>query len=677
MAGRAPRTGPAASRVRRGYTIRDQVALRRLSGYAVSADGSGIALRITSARPGSNRLDSTIWLMDGDGAGLRKLKGSGREGNPVFGPDGSLFYLTGPRGKERQVVRLAPGADAPEAVTASPIDIDTFVLSRDGSSVAFSAMVFPGTGPDTLAVTAARLKEHDAQPQTGRVYDQLMVRHWDEWRDGRRRHVFVQSVAGGPAVDVMPDMDADSPVKPFGGNEHYTFTPDGTGVVFTARDAGREEAWSTDLDLFLAPGNASESPRKLTTENPATDTDPSFSPDGRTLAYLAMDRPGFESDKQTVLLRAWPDGATRRLTDHWDRSVDCLAWSADGRTLYLNAQDTGQRGLFAIDVESGRVTSLVGRGHVGQPFAQGGRIYYVNASLAGPGDLYVLEDGHERRLTRLNERPLRGVALGEAEQFSFPGWNGETVHGHVLKPANFDPAKRYPVAFIIHGGPQGSFSNDWSYRWNPQVFAGAGYAAVFIDFHGSTGYGQGFTDSISGDWGGKPLEDLQQGWAYALARYPFLDPDRAAALGASFGGFMVNYIAGVWNEPWKALVSHDGNLDEHFAYYATEELWFPEWEHGGVPWEHRAEYAKHNPVDHIAEWRVPTLVIHGQLDYRVSDIEGLAMFTALQRRGIPSRLLYFPDENHWVLKPQNSVQWHDTVLGWLAQWLGAEGPTDA
>jgi len=302
------------------------------------------------------------------------------------------------------------------------------------------------------------------------------------------------------------------------------------------------------------------------------------------------------------------------------------------------------------------------------------RLFYVLDSLDGPADLYSVVGGRHRRLTRLNAATMRRIALGEAEQFSFAGWNGETVYGYLVRPADFDPARKYPIAFIIHGGPQGSAGNDWHYRWNPQVYAGAGYAVVQIDFHGSIGYGQAFTDAIRGDWGGKPLEDLKKGFAAALERYPFLDPARACALGASFGGYMINWIAGVWNEPWRCLVSHDGNIDERFAYFATEELWFPEWEHGGPPWEHPAGYAKHNPVDHVAAWRVPTLVIHGALDYRVSDVEGLAMFTALQRRGVPSRLLYFPDENHWVLKPDNSVLWHETVLEWLDRWTAEESP---
>jgi dipeptidyl aminopeptidase/acylaminoacyl peptidase len=656
----------------RPYTIHDQVALRRLEGFAVSPDGRRLVLQVASAARGKNRLDTHLWSVDAGGTGLRRLTTTGgRNTQPAFAPDGeSVYFLAGPRGGERQVMRLPLDGGKPVPVTTSPIDIDSFRLSRDGTRLAFSAMVFPG-GPDTLAATAERLKAVAKRPATGRIHDRLFVRHWDEWKTGRRRHVFVQPVGGGPAVDVMPAMDADAPSKPFGSRDEYTFTPDGTGIVFTARDAGREEAWSTDLDLFVAPVDASTPPRKLTTTNRATDTHPSFSPDGTQLAYLAMDRPVYEADKLTVILRGWPDGAERRLTDHWDRSVEAFEWSADGKTLYAVADDVGQRGLFAIDVASGSVTSLVGRGHVSHVRVAGEVVYFVQDSLEAPADVYALESGRQRTITRLNAARMRGVAVGKAEQFSFAGWNNETVHGYLVEPVDFDPARTHPIAFLVHGGPQGSMANDWHYRWNPQVYAGAGYAVVMIDFHGSTGYGQAFTDSIRDDWGGKPLEDLKKGFAAALDRYPFLDRTRAAALGASFGGYMINLMAGVWNEPWRCLVSHDGNLDERFAYFATEELWFPEWEHGGTPWENPAGYAKHNPVDHIADWRVPTLVIHGALDYRVSEIEGLAMFTALQRRGVPSRLLHFPDENHWVLKPDNSVLWHETVLDWLNQWTRA------
>ena len=353
MADRRPKE-QSGRRRRRPYTIRDQVGLRRLEGFVVSPDGRRLVLQIAAAARGKNRLDTNLWSVDADGTGLRRLtRSGGRNTGPLFAPDGrSVYYLAGPRSGERQVMRQALDDGTAVQVTASPIDVESFRLSRDGTRLAFSAMVFPGD-PDTLTDTAAKLKEEAARPTSGQVHDRLFVRHWDEWKTGRRRHVFVQAVAGGSPVDVMAAMDADGPSKPFGGPDEYTFTPDGSAIVFTARDAGREEAWSTDLDLFVAPIDAGSPPRKLTTANRATDTYPSFSPDGTMLAYLAMDRPGYEADKLTVVVRDWPDGPERRLTDGWDRSVDTLEWSPDGRTLYVTAGDVGQTGLFALDVADG------------------------------------------------------------------------------------------------------------------------------------------------------------------------------------------------------------------------------------------------------------------------------------------------------------------------------------
>ncbi|MBD3414882.1 MAG: prolyl oligopeptidase family serine peptidase, partial [Candidatus Aminicenantes bacterium] len=298
------------------------------------------------------------------------------------------------------------------------------------------------------------------------------------------------------------------------------------------------------------------------------------------------------------------------------------------------------------------------------------QIIFSMDHLKSPTELYsaTLDGNRISPLTQINKQNVGQALMGEYEQFTFKGWKDETVYGMIVKPIDFDPKIKYPVAFLIHGGPQGSFGNHFHYRWNPQVYAGAGYAAVMVDFHGSVGYGQDFTDSIRGDWGGKPLEDLKKGLQAALKRHPWMDGNRVAALGASFGGFMINWIAGNWPDRFLCLVNHDGNLDERFAYYATEELWFPEWDHQGTPWTNPQEYEKHNPVNYVQNWKTPMLVIHGAYDFRVVETQGLATFNALQRQGIPSKLLYFPDENHWVLKPHNSIQWHETVLSWLNQW---------
>ncbi len=661
---------PAPAAKARPYTVQDQVNLRRLLGFAVSPDGATVVLvvRATDYEANKGRID--LWRVRRDGTELRQLTSHpSPDTDPVFAPDGKSVYFLSARGETGQIFNLPLEGGEPTQVTKAAVDVNAFVLSPDGKTIAFAADVFPDCKEaDTLACTEKRLAEQAKKKTTGKIYDQLMFRHWDTWKDGRRSHIFVQPVAGGAAKDLMPKLAADAPVKPFGGSEQFTISPDNKQLVFTARDVGREEAWSTDLDLFSVPMDGSAAPKKLTTTNRATDTNPVFSPDGKTLAYLAMARPGFEADKLTIILRNVADGKERRLTDAWDRSPDTLQWSPDGKSILVNAWDIGQLSAFSIDVASAKVTTLVGAGHVSSLVVAGPSLFYAQDSLNGPSDLYLLEGGKSAQLTRLNEDAMKGVKLGAAEQFSFPGWNGDKVYGYVVKPVDFDPKKKYPIAFLIHGGPQGSFGNDWHYRWNPQVYAGKGYAAVMIDFHGSVGYGQTFTDGIRGDWGGKPLEDLQKGYAAALEKYPFLDKGRACALGASYGGFMVNWMAGVWSDPWRCFVTHDGNLDETFAYYATEELWFPEWEHGGTPWEQHMGFAKHNPIDHVAKWKVPTLVVHGGKDYRVVDIEGLATFTALQRRGIPSKLLYFPDENHWVLKPQNSVLWHDTVFEWMDQW---------
>jgi dipeptidyl aminopeptidase/acylaminoacyl peptidase len=408
----------------------------------------------------------------------------------------------------------------------------------------------------------------------------------------------------------------------------------------------------------------------LTADNPAWDGQPAFSPDGSTLAYLAMDRPGYESDRFHLVLLDLKSGAKRPLTQNFDRSIGSFAWSQDGRMLFATTDHLGQHPLWSIDAMSGRAAAITGEGEV-EGFSVGRqKIIYSLSNLAHPADLYAVgfSGGKPQPLTHVNQELLAERALGEYEQFSFPGWNAENVFGYVVKPAHFKRDQRYPVALVVHGGPEGSLANLWHWRWNAQVFAGAGFGVVMIDFHGSTGYGQAFTDSIGGDWGGKPLEDLKRGLAAALERYPWLDGERACALGGSYGGYMMNWIAGQWPDRFKCLVSHDGIFDNRSMYYSTEELWFPEWEMGGPEYRNPAGYAKFNPVDGVANWKTPTLVIHGQRDYRVPYEQGLAVFTALQRRGVPSELLYFPDENHWVLKPANSVQWYDTVLAWLERW---------
>lgn len=651
------------------FSVHDMLAMDRISEPQVSPDGKWIVFTLRKTDLEANRGRTDIWLVDVEGKNLKQLTSHpAGDFNPQWSSCGKYVWFLSTRSGSSQVWGI--GIDGGEArqFTDLPLDVSNLVVSPYSKHLAFTMEVFVGTTPSQ---TKASLDELENRKASGRIYDRLFIRHWDTWKDGRRSHLFVMPIGGGDPVDVMAQMDADTPSKPFGGIEELAFTPDGKGIVFTAKDVGREEAWSTDHDLYYAPLDGSQPARCLTEANRAWDTQPAFSPDGKTMAYLAMSRPGYEADRFRVVLYNWQDGSTRVLTENWDRSPGSLCWSGDGKTILVTADNLGQTSLFAIDVKTGAVRTVVRDGTVGSPAVAGKRIVYALDHLKSPVELWsVNPDGSDAKpITQLNAEKLAKARMGDFEQFTFAGWNNETVYCYVVKPVDFDPGKKYPVAFLIHGGPQGSFGNHFHYRWNPQAYAGAGYAAVMVDFHGSTGYGQAFTDAIRGDWGGKPLVDLQKGLAAALARYPWMDGERVGALGASFGGYMINWIAGNWNEAFKCLVSHDGNLDERLAYFDTEELWFPEWDHEGTPWTNPQGYEKHNPINFVQNWKTPILVIHGALDFRVVETQGISTFTAAQRLGIPSKFLYFPDENHWVLKPHNSILWHETVIGWLDQWL--------
>jgi len=661
---------PAVAQQMHPFSIHDMLAMDRISDSQVSPDGQWIAFVVRTTDLEANRGRTDLWLVGRDGAGLRPLTSHpDSDSNPRWGPDSRSVWFLSSRSGSSQVWRIAIDGGEARQMTVEPLDVGNLIVSPDGRHIGFTMEVFPDA--PTAQATKDRLDAIAKRKDSGRVYERVLVRHWDTWKDGRRSHLFVRPAEGGQAVNVMAGMDADTPSIPFGGPEEMTFSPDGRGVVFSAKDVGREEAWSTNFDLFYSPIDGSQAPKCLTQENEALDTHPVFSPDGKTLAYLAMSRPGYESDQFQIVLMDWPGGSKRVLTDKWDRSPSSIGFAAHGRTLYATAANLGQRSLFSIDVDNGQVETIVREGSVHGFSAADGRIVYALSNMRSPAELYSVRPNGAgvQQLTDINRAKVAAAKMGDYEQFTFAGWNGETVHAYVVKPVDFDPARKYPVAFLIHGGPQGSFGNVFHYRWNPQAYAGAGYAAVMVDFHGSTGYGQAFCDSIRGDWGGKPLADLQKGLAAALERYRWMDGDRVGALGGSFGGYMVNWIAGNWPDRFRCLVNHDGNIDERMAYFDTEELWFPEWDHVGTPWENPEGYEKHNPVRFVQNWKTPMLVIHGAQDFRVVDTQGLGTFNALQRRGIPSKLLYFPDEGHWVLKPQNSIQWHDTVLAWLDRWL--------
>ncbi|MBU1385017.1 MAG: S9 family peptidase, partial [Alphaproteobacteria bacterium] len=571
------------------FTWQDMIRANRLGDPQVSPDGRWVVYSVTTTDVEANRRAGSLYILDlqaGDGEGRRLAISEGGANTARWGSDGKLYFLSGRSGSS-QVWRAAADGTGPVQVTDLPVDVNAYRLSRDAAKIVVSLAVFPSCAD--LACTVDRQKAEAEGKSTGQVYDRMFVRHWDTWNDGTQNHLFVVNTDGsGEPVWVTKGFDGDTPSKPFGDESEFTFTPEGDAVVFSARLAGQSEPWSTNFDLWRSNGLSGDGTfENLTDDNDAWDTGPVFSPDGRTLAYRAMARPGFEADKYAIVLRDVASGRVRQIAANWDRSADSLQWSADGTTLYTTAGDVGQTRLFAIDVTGGSVVPITGEGHVSAFQQTPSGFVYAQDSLTRPSELFVKTfRGREmpRRITDVNPQ-LDDKAFGEAEQFAFPGWNGETVHGYVIKPANYVEGQKYPVAFLIHGGPQGSFGNSWSYRWNPSSYAGAGYAVVMIDFHGSTGYGQAFTDAISQHWGDRPLEDLQKGWAAAQQRYSFLDGDNACALGASYGGYMINWIAGNWPGEFDCLVNHDGVFDTFGMGYSTEELWFTEWEYGSTPWE--------------------------------------------------------------------------------------------
>jgi len=656
------------------FTADHLVMIDRIGAPAVSPDGRSViyAVRHTDLEADRGRYDLWSSPLSGGGA-VRLTTHSANDTSPAWSPDGQHILFLSNRGGNTQVWRLPAGGGEAQAVTDLPLDVSTFRISPTGDHLVVSMSVYLDC--EDLACTEEKIAAKADSKVSAKHYDRLFMRHWDHWLDEIRSQLFSitldeDGIATGTPMRLTM-LDADVPSRIWGGHEEYAISPDGQTLFFTARLRNAQEPTSTNFDIYKTSLSTPAAVENLTQANEAWDTAPIVSPDGTLLAYKAMSRPGFEADQYQIIVRDLGTGNIKSLTENWDRSPSSIAFAPDGQSILAVAQDVGHRTLWRFGLDGGEPVKLVDGGSVGSIDVVGDDIVYAMSSLTSPSELYVLDTdtSTNRKITDVSSRTLAGVEMGDYEQFSFEGWGGATVYGFVVKPAGFEEGESYPVAFLIHGGPQGSFSNNFHYRWNPQTYAGQGFAVVMIDFHGSTGYGQAFTDSISGDWGGKPLEDLKLGLSAALEEYNFLDGERVCALGASYGGYMINWIASQWPERFRCLVNHDGIFDNRSMYYATEELWFPEWEHGGPYFENPEGHERHNPALYVDQWKTPMLVIHGELDFRVPVTQGIMTFTALQRQGIESRFLYFPDENHWVLKPHNSIHWHEQVNAWLHQYL--------
>ncbi|MBI3668146.1 MAG: S9 family peptidase [Acidobacteria bacterium] len=649
------------------FDIKGLLKLARISDPQLSPNGKTVVFAVETVDLEANTRPSHIYTVPLAGGEARRITSEGASNTrPRWSPDSRRLALVSNRSGSSQVWTMDPDGRNPKQVTNLSTEASGVLFSPDGKNLAFVSFVFPDC-PDE-ACNKARLETRAKSKVKARLYTSLLYRHWDRWDDGRRPHIFAIPVEGGVARDLTPGP-RDAPTFQLGGPDGYGLSPDGKELCFI-RNPDDNPATSTNNELHVVPIEGG-SPKKIS-NNPADDTSPVYSPDGRYLAYRAQFRAGYESDRYRLMLHERATGVVTNLTESFDRWVTSIAWSPDSSRLFFTAEDRGRESIYSIPAGGGAVRLAVGGdAHLGdiQLTRDGKTMVYSGHSGSSPMELFRASSsgGAPVKLTHLNDAVLTEYHTSPLEEFWYEGAEGAKVQGLIVRPPAFDAKRKYPLLVWIHGGPQQAWGESWSYRWNPQVFAGAGYIVFMPNPRGSTGFGQAFIDGINGDWGGKVYEDILSGVDY-MQKQPYVDSGRLAAAGASYGGYMINWILG-HTDRFKVLVSHDGDFDLRSANLETEELWFPIWEFKGMPWENPEMYARWSPSESVVNFKTPTLVIHGEQDYRVSYGQGLQLFTALQMRKVPSKLLLFPDEGHWVLKPQNSLLWYQTVLGWLDQWL--------
>ena len=669
-------TAPASARP---FTAKDLAMLDRLSDPRIAPDRQWIAVNLRTTDWDGNKGVNALRLLPRTPGGQPVVITAAEKAptSPRWAADGRLYFLSGKSGTQQVWRRDSDGHLA--QVTAFPLDVTGFRLAPDDRSLVAIVDARPECASFACSKDAddakAKLKS------TGQLFaDGGRARAWDSYEDGRYTGLYRIALGrdGAPseALRLTGAWRSDVIDRIDGSDGDIAIARDGRSIYFVARDPALIERDDAPSALWVVPADGSAVPRRMRPDDPLWVARPTLSPDGRSLAYLAR-RETASYTRTALMALDLKSGRVQEIAPGGDRQMRRIAWSDDGRTIYATADAVGQGPLLAFDAASGAERSLVKQGTVGDFDVHGGSLVYVADSLAGPGQLYLRDGAAEPVVLSVIGKELFAEApLAPAEQFSFAGWNGETVYGYLVKPQGFVPGRKYPVAFLIHGGPHGNFGNTWSYRWNPQLWASMGYAAVMIDFHGSSSYGEGFGRSILNHWGDRPLEDLQKGWAHALASYDWLDGNRACALGGSYGGYMVNWIAGHWSAPWKCLVDHAGVFDNRVMAFSTDIQAFSEAQFRGLSALSNDTTGRFDPSDSASKWRVPMLVIHGARDYRVPLDQGIAAHNAARRAGVPTEMLLFPDENHWVLKPQNSVQWYSTVEAWMARWIGG-GPNQA
>ncbi|KAF9971866.1 hypothetical protein BGZ73_005102 [Actinomortierella ambigua] len=584
-------------------------------------------------------------------------------GDAFWLDDDHIAFLS----NEQVYIKPLSGGEEPYALTAFPVGIANVKYNRQAGLLAFSAPVYADGSLQRAKERDEELKttKHD----TGLAFDHLMVRHWDEFIQEKKNNIFVVKikkeektfVVDGEPINLLKGTGLESPIIPFGDASDFDLSPDGKELVFAAKINTPDNAWETTTFIYTIATDGTGQPKKLNPESVGYAGHPIYSSTGKWIAYLQMQRPQYESDRRQIVLHS--EGKNQFVARNWDRSASSVLFDKKDESLIVTAEETGHIKVFKIDIATSKVETIVDKhAQSGVQYLDENTLLYSTSSLKRPNDVYTVDLTTKKiqQRTDVHAQDLENVFLSEPEDVWFKGDKDHDVHGWLLKPIDFDPSKKYPLAFIVHGGPQSAFNDAWSTRC-------AGFVVVTLNPTGSTGYGQAFTDAINRNWGGSPFIDLMKGADHVLEHYTYIDPKRTCALGASYGGYMMNWFNGHTTR-FNCLVNHDGIFDTKSGFYVTEELYFPEYDHGGVPWDPKTTYERWNPANHVDKWQTPTLVIHSDKDYRLPVTEGLATFTTLQRKGIPSRFLYFPDENHWVLKAANSQRWHREVLSWIQKW---------
>ncbi|KAJ3170577.1 hypothetical protein HDU88_008478 [Geranomyces variabilis] len=684
------------------FRASDLVQFHRLSRPVPSHDGRHALFTSSRYTPEDNKTKRSLWLLRLEDDSVVHLSHD-VTANPLWLSDtlvgglasAQLWFADVKDVLENSTDVADPSLPTFHQLTTYPVPIGNVKCHAASAQCAFTAEVYADGSMDTAAETAKRESE---RLDSAMVWDELFVRHWDVYvKPLLHSNLFIVQTKfnqdkpeiDGEAINLMPGKGLETPVPPFGDTDAFAFSPDGKEIAFSSRTAQHSaSAWNTNIAIYVVPTDGSAEPTSVSSTT-GTNQNPTYSPDGKYLAWLSMKTPQYEADRLRILLHDRTEKATSELAKNWPLSAESILWTPDSTKLLLTAQEKGHVRIFSIDAPDKNLKNknrkrtprrLLKKHTNGGLSIVGNTLFFEQNSVLAPTEIFTLDlanvERGARQRTAMNADLLLRTLRSEVEEFWFTGARGEKVQGHIYKPVNFRAQDLYPVAFLIHGGPEGAWNDGWSYRWNPQVFTGAGYVVVTVNFHGSTGYGAKFTRSILKHWGDRPYRDLMKGLTHVLKTYSYVDKRRVAALGASYGGYMINWLNGHATDAFTCLTNHDGMFDTFATAYATDELWFNESEFGGPAYKSSARpiYDKFNPANYVKRWRTPTLIIHGAQDFRLPVTEGIAAFTALQRRGIDSRLVIFPDENHWVLKPANSLRWYKEVLEWLAVHNGPAAP---